>query len=210
MLQKTYVLKYQLSLLSGLHIGGGDDVFDIGGADSTVIKNPISGQPYIPGSSIKGKIRALLTYKDGQIRGDQFEITNPTVRSLFEPVEKDDSDSIQVTRAIFRDAVLTEESAATLQKFLGTGVFTEVKAENSINPLSGKAANPRFIERIPAGAEFTGEVVLQIFEGDDEEAMKKTILDGFQMLENNYLGGSGTRGYGRVQFHDITDGGENE
>ncbi|MEY8380839.1 type III-A CRISPR-associated RAMP protein Csm3 [Ileibacterium valens] len=209
MLKKVLKLNYQFVLKSGLHIGGGSDVFDIGGADSTVIKNPINQQPFIPGSSLKGKIRALLTYRDYTLtgQGDNLKMTmnDPDVLSIFAPVEEDAQDNrILITRGIFRDAVLTEESAEELQKYLGTGVFTEVKAENSIDPLKGKAANPRFIERVPAGAKFEGQILLQIFDGDPEEKMKAAIIDGLKMLENSYVGGSGTRGYGRIELlHDL-------
>ncbi len=204
MLKKVLGLNYRFVLKSGLHIGGGSDVFDIGGADSTVIKNPISGQPYIPGSSLKGKLRALLTYKYGKMSPDHtmLEISDPVLLSIFAPIEDDNTTDIRITRGIFRDAVLSESSASELQKYLGIGAFTEVKAENKVDPLKGKAEHPRFIERVPAGAVFEGQILLQIFEGDDEQTLKEHLLDGLKMLENSYLGGSGSRGYGRIEFLD--------
>lgn len=204
MLEKTLTLDYEFELLSGLHIGGGNDTFDIGGADSTVVKNPLTNEPYVPGSSMKGKIRALLTYVYGEIvntdKEPKLQISDPTILSLFQPLGEEYSHTIQLSRAVFRDAVLTKESAAHLQEYLGTGTFTEIKAENSIDPLKGKAANPRFIERVPAGARFKGQILLQIFEGDNEKELTSFLLEGLRLVEKNYLGGSGTRGYGRISF----------
>lgn len=209
MLNKILKLEYVMKLESGLHIGGSEDSFDIGGADSTVIKNPLNNRPYIPGSSLKGKIRALLTQKYGTLiqKGNEkysLEISDPTLKCIFTPLG-DGSEKegvLQISRAIFRDATLTEKSARVIQDYLGEGIFTEIKAENSIDPLKGKASNPRFIERIPAGALLEGEVILQVFEGDDEEKMKTYLLEGLNLLGMNYLGGSGTRGYGRISYPD--------
>ncbi|PJN81776.1 type III-A CRISPR-associated RAMP protein Csm3 [Thomasclavelia cocleata] len=79
------------------------------------------------------------------------------------------------------------------------GCFTEIKAENRVNPISGTSDSPRFIERVPAGAVFEGEIVLNVFKGDDKDKMMKTIKESLKLLELNYLGGNGTRGYGRVK-----------
>jgi CRISPR-associated protein Csm3 len=121
-----------------------------------------------------------------------------TMRNLFEPVDYGD-DSIQVSKAIFRDALLTDESRANLEKHLGSGVYTEIKAENKISLLKGKAESPRFIERVPAGAVFGGEILLQVFDEDNEEYFKAKLKEAINMLELNYLGAGGTRGYGKVK-----------
>ena len=203
MLECIYRLDFEIELLTGLHIGGSTDTFDIGGADSTVIKNPLTHEPYIPGSSIKGKLRSLLTQKYGKVslknKDPEMVLEKDEIRCLFEPVST--SDDLKVSRCIFRDAYLTDESKEELQKHLGLGTFTEIKAENSIDLLKGTAANPRFIERVPRGAKFSGEIVLQIYEGDDAERLKEVVNEALKMLELNYLGGSGTRGYGRVEIH---------
>lgn len=203
MLESVYRLDFEIELLTGLHIGGSTDTFDIGGADSTVIKNPLTHEPYIPGSSIKGKLRSLLTQKYGKVslknKDSEMVLEKDEIRCLFEPVST--SDDLKVSRCIFRDAYLTDESKEELQKHLGLGTFTEIKAENSIDLLKGTAANPRFIERVPRGAKFSGEIVLQIYEGDDAEQLKEVVKEALKMLELNYLGGSGTRGYGRVDIH---------
>lgn len=207
---KIYKVTFDLELMTGLHIGGSSDTFDIGGADSTVIKNPLTHEPYIPGSSIKGKLRSLLTQKYGKFNGKEKDIVfeddekGKTMRNLFEPVDYGD-DRIQVSKAIFRDALLTDESRANLEKHLGSGVYTEIKAENKISLLKGKAERkgeaegPRFIERVPAGAVFGGEILLQVFDKDNEECFKEKLKEAINMLELNYLGAGGTRGYGKVK-----------
>lgn len=201
---KIYKVTFDLELMTGLHIGGSSDTFDIGGADSTVIKNPLTHEPYIPGSSIKGKLRSLLTSKYGKFNEKEKDIVfeddkeGKTMRNLFEPVDYGD-DSIQVSKAIFRDALLTDESRANLEKHLGSGVYTEIKAENKISLLKGKAESPRFIERVPAGAVFGGEILLQVFDEDNEEYFKAKLKEAINMLELNYLGAGGTRGYGKVK-----------
>ena len=196
MLKQIYTLKINLKLLTGLYIGGTDNGFDIGGADTTVIKNPLTNEPYIPGSSMKGKLRSLLSYRYGKIENNTMAFVDKDLQKIFEPVE---SDEISMSRCIFRDFNLTEESKELLTSKLGPGTYTEIKAENKIGALSGKAESPRFIERVPAGAEFSGEIVLNAFDGDDVEKMEKFIYESLGLLEYNYLGGSGTRGYGRVK-----------
>lgn len=199
MLKKIYVFDYKLELVTGLFIGGNDNGFDIGGADSNVIKNPLTQEPYIPGSSIKGKLQSLLKYAHGKVEGDDIVLEDEEIQNIFKPVE---NKTPAITRAIFRDCKLTRKSSEELQSKLGTNVFTEIKAENKINAIKGTADSPRFIERVPAGAVFEGEIVLNIFDGDDEEKMKKTIEESLSLLEHNYLGGSGSRGYGRVSIKD--------
>lgn len=198
MLEGIYKLEVTLKLVSGLYIGGTDNGFDIGGADSNVIKNPLTKEPYIPGSSMKGKLKSLLKYHHGELNEkNDLIFSDDTITNIFEPVE---DSNVSITRAIFRDFILTRESVKELQAYLGLGSFTEIKAENSIDIIRGKAANPRFIERVPAGAMFEGEIILNIFEGDKKEKMMETIKESLKLLESNYLGGSGTRGYGRVEI----------
>lgn len=205
MLKNIYILKVSFELLSGLFIGGNNGGFDIGGIDNDVIRNPLTNEPYIPGSSIKGKLKSLLKYttKETKIKkittvDKDIVFTDDTITNIFGGLE-DDTDDVKISRAIFRDFKLTKDSKKELEDILGVGRFTEIKAENSINAISGIAKSPRFIERVPAGAIFEGEIVLNIFEGDDESKMKNTIKKALRLLEMNYLGGNGTRGYGRVK-----------
>lgn len=198
MLEGIYVLNIKLELLSGLYIGGNDSGFDIGGADSDVIRNPLTNEPYIPGSSLKGKLKLLLKYHIKEVDRTEKDIIfkDSNITNIFEPI---DEGNVKITRAIFRDLTLTKESKEELQNILGIGCFTEIKAENKVNPISGKSDSPRFIERVPAGAMFEGEIVLNVFDGDNKEIMMENIKKSLKLLEMNYLGGNGTRGYGRVK-----------
>ena len=104
-----------------------------------------------------------------------------------------------VTRGIFRDLRLTDDAKALLNRILGEGVYTEIKAENTINRFQGKAANPRFIERVPAGASFDGEIDILEFDGDPYEKIYQYLEEAIEMLNHHFIGGSGSRGYGQVR-----------
>lgn len=207
MLKKVHKFVLNVELISGMHITGSDDTFDIGGADAQVIKNPLNGEPYIPGSTLKGKIRSLLDYKYGEIitakNGTKDVVIsekNQLCLCLFEPNDQYDP---KITRGIFRDLTLTEESKDELKNILGDGVYTEIKAENKINRYEGKAESPRFIERVPAGVKFTGEIDVLEFDGDNYEKLKQYLIEGLQALELNFIGSSGSRGYGQVKVEYI-------
>ncbi len=205
-MKAKYIVSYHMTLETGLHIGGSNDNFSIGGIDNGVIKNPLTNEPYIPGSSIKGKMRSLveMAYAADELIKNNGEVTtkNQLITKLFGKAARQEKiNSFEVTRLIFRDAILTEESKKKLESHLGFRTFTEVKAENSINRLSGVASNPRFTERVPAGAEFAGEIIITTYDGDDEEKFLQTVRNGLQLIEDHYLGGSGSRGYGRVKVN---------
>jgi len=202
-------------LESGLHIGGGDSEMHIGGIDNQVIKEPLSNAPYIPGSSLKGKIRSLLEYYVGaniKTKGKPLQYSDLDEKSsedeenivkLFgtsgsEKNEGSFDNKFAITRAIFADASLTEESKKKLLTIVGK--YTEVKAENSIDRIKGTADNPRFMERVPRGAEFNFTVSLKTFEDDNVSSLQQTLLKGFKLLTLDALGGSGSRGYGRVSI----------
>ena len=106
-------------------------------------------------------------------------------------------------RVEFSDAYPTEESIRLLNKHLGEGIFTELKVENVINRITSESQNLRTNERVPAGVEFEGEITLDIYSNEDIELLKK-LITGLKLLENSYLGGSGSRGYGKVEFSEIT------
>lgn len=185
---------------TGLHIGGAKNSLDIGGLDSPVIKTP-NGVPYIPGSSLKGKIRTLLALKESAA---DFKYEPELLKKMFGYTgDNKEGKNAQKTRLIFRDAHLNVE--AFEEMFDGAVLetqFTEGKYENTIERTTGKTKNGglRQLERVPVGAQFEFEVIINAYDGDDLEAMENELLKGFEMLENNYLGGNGTRGYGKVKF----------
>lgn len=206
MKQLKYKVKIstKLTLLSGLHIGGGDSGIEIGGIDSPVIKiGTKEMQPYIPGSSLKGKMRCLLE----QIYGID-EIGGGTNNS--EKGEKGEkckeinnlfgySMDNMPSKIIVRDSYLTKESVELLKNCDLDMPFTESKSENTIDRVNG-TATPRQIERVPAGVSFDVEFIINVWDNDDEKKLIDLLKEGIRAIENDYLGGSGSRGYGQVEF----------
>ncbi len=202
-----------ITLESGLHIGAGDMDMKIGGVDNPVIKHPHTNEPYIPGSSIKGKVRSLLEMKSGLMTitdGAPVSINtlgkcDGTQKSECKKIlqlfgasgsESDDNRKLGPTRVSFADCPM---SRRWLQTCVDRNLaLTEVKSENSINRISGTAANPRFTERVPSDAQFDFSVTVKQMEGDDD--LVSFLLSGLKLLESDSLGGSGSRGYGRVRF----------
>lgn len=209
-LKKHMVFRGTLVCKSGLHIGGTEVGIEIGGAENPVIKDP-QGRPYVPGSSLKGKLRAMLEYKynkvgdDGKPCGCAQPLDKCPVCTLFGPHQKPTHD-LGPTRIVVRDAMLTPEWLKRWEDAKKEGVeFTETKTETMVDRRTGIAADRslRTQERIPAGTEFRVEIVLRVFEGDDEQKMKDYILEGIDLINKDYLGGSGTRGYGWVEIKDV-------
>lgn len=225
------IIKSKLQLVSGLHIGGSDDSMKIGGVDSPVIKREIVcnnegevsfdgvrkiTEPYIPGSSLKGKVRSLLEHYfrlidpngDGKVVDSKSKFGNSKKRDLIiklfgESAGNTDKKDITIPRAIFRDTYITKE---VRKAYLEDKVsLSEEKPENVIDRKTGTTLGGglRFIERVPSGVEFDFEVVIRSFDGDDKELLKDTILLGLKLLELDTLGGNGSRGYGKVKFSDI-------
>jgi len=204
---KILTLSGQIELLSGLHIGGGDDTMKIGGIDNQVIKDINTNKPYIPGSSLKGKMRSLLEWNlglvgigDGKPFGSKL-LKNPifndkTKKTKAENLIKifgasgEDAESFGITRISVGDCALIDEGLKT----------SEAKYENVIDRKSGTAQHPRQTERVPAGVKFSFNIRLKVIDGDDEQSLKTMIENGLELIENDYLGGSGSRGYGRVVF----------
>lgn len=215
-----------LELVTGLRIGAGDSEMHIGGVDNTVIKNPHTQSPYIPGSSLKGKMRSLLEWRSGAVKEgpldkkalDAADVKlKPEVKRILQLFGvgggdlKDDQAlacEIGPTRISFWDCNLNQ----TWEKQIREDNFalTEVKSENSINRISGVALNPRQTERVPAGAQFDFRLSIKQLEGDGEELLN-TVLQGLKLLELDSVGGSGSRGYGKVKFvHLKIDGADGQ
>lgn len=205
----------KIRLLSGLHIGAGKDRVEIGGIDNTVIKHPFTGEPYIPGSSVKGKLRFLLEWAFGNVREDghawgydnnqPVDPADPVLR-IFGNALKDWKGA--PTRLVVRDCPLSEEDR---KRFLeAPESFFEEKTEVLIDRISGKAhgnVGPRQTERVPAGVAFDCEMVFRLYDtGDGGERDLQCLnwtLQGLALLEQDALGGSGSRGYGRIAFENL-------
>ncbi len=232
---KILTLNGQIKLLSGLHIGGGDDTMKIGGIDNQVIKDINSGNPYIPGSSLKGKMRSLLEWDIGVVNLNRDKKNIKVDDRGKEAGKPFGSHYIYDEDKSFLDAVFNDGNKLTQAKNLiklfgdsysktdGTYGITrisvgdcklidvkeqktsEAKYENVIDRKKGTAEHPRQIERVPAGVKFEYNFRLKIFDNDDEKALKDMVKKGLELIENDYLGGSGSRGYGRVSFTNKAD-----
>ena len=196
-------IRAHLRIETGLHIGASSDFAPIGAVDSPFVRDPLSRQPIIPGSSLKGKLRTLLvrSMTEGYVL-HKVEDDSDEVRRLFGAALQGEGGG-KAARLQFFDLRM---SAASVERFTGMELETyigEIKWENTINRITA-AANPRQIERVPAGAEFDFRLVYNI-EHEDEVAEDMALLgDGLHLLQMDYLGGHGSRGYGRVSLHDFT------
>ncbi len=215
-LEGRVFLTFDVEAVTGMHIGGSETGIEIGGVDKTVIRDRLTNRPYIPGSSLRGKMRSLLEkyggLKQNQRIGQGYihscdridEYATCSVCQVFGvPGERDFS---LPTRLVVRDVLMTDESAAQLNATERTDLpFTEVKTEVSIDRVTS-AANPRQMERVPAGVHFgPAEMVYSIYSGAgcdprQDVARLKTIVEGLQLLEDDYLGGLGSRGSGKVRL----------
>lgn len=218
-LEGRIFLTFDLELLTGLHIGGTNANIEIGGVDKSIIRDVMRNRPYIPGSSLKGKVRSLLEKYNGLAQNQRIGqgyihscTENDTYLSCAVcqvfgvPGERDFGTP---TRLIVRDTHLNDEQATRLEKTARTDLpYTEVKTEVSIDRVTS-AANPRQMERVPAGVTFgPGQLVYSIYSGDSCDAAAdvahlRTLVEGLQLLEDDYLGGLGTRGSGRIALRQL-------
>ena len=255
-------LTSQLSVETGLHIGGGGENLDIGGLDKPVIRDPLTKYPYLPGSSIKGKLRSTLerllnkplnrpggsgtrryesddllngfteveeglfiAYEGastcqisrlfGSTGGSKFWMPIETAREEGLLENNSPTQTIQgqncvkinrgrnaPARLIIRDSHLIPESAAKLKQ-VDTGLYmTEWKFENGIDRVTA-AANPRQLERVPAGSKFQFELVYTVEDKDQAVEDLQNIAIALAILEDDALGGHGSRGYGKVRFQNF-------
>lgn len=201
-LLKKIFINTTITAETGLHIGGSNMGMEIGGADSPVLRDPITNIPYIPGSSLKGKMRSLLEKMSGRWgdKGGPCECGECDICRVFGvSAHKAKSPS----RLQVRDAFMVVESRQKLEQSSNTDMpYTEVKTEVVINRVTSEA-NPRQIERVPAGTSFKAELVLNVHEGDDEQRFLSLLEQGLHLVEDDYLGGSGTRGYGKVSIGQL-------
>jgi CRISPR-associated protein Csm3 len=174
-----------ITLETGMHIGGSEVDLDIGGIDSAVAKDKKTRRAYIPGSSLKGKLRDLIARAKGfiNIKNDSGEVL-----SLFGK-GADNNGGRNFGHLIVRDSFNIVEKQEQFEE----------KAENWIKRDTGKAT-PRNIERVVKGNRFELDMILDIYTNDNVIKLLETLRLGFRLLEHDYLGGSGTRGYGKVKF----------
>lgn len=217
--KKLHEIKAVLEVVTGLHIGAGRDTVEIGGVDSPVIRHPHNQQPYIPGSSIKGKLRSLLEWalhkvqEDGTPYGTKLKNlpAGDVILRTFGVTSDEWRDG--PTRVIVRDAHLQKE---WLDEKMRAGLpMTEDKTEVVIDRIQGKAAGigPRTVERVPAGAKFELEILFKEFSvngdnGRQDRVCLNRLIEALKLLEQDCLGGSGSRGYGKVRITNLRINGE--
>ena len=190
-----------LEVKTGLHIGGSSDYAPIGAVDSIFIRDPLTKEPIIPGSSVKGKMRTLLAkVRDGagiaKEPGDDEEV----VLRLFGSAKKE---HILLSRLQFADSFIDDHAKVKFSTMDTDTYLGEVKFENTINRATS-VANPRQIERVPRGMTFDFRLVYNIEDENELAEDMKVLADGFRLLQLDYLGGHGSRGYGRVGFSHFT------
>ena len=223
-LTKICLIEGCIELVTGLHIGAGSEEMHIGGTDNPVVKNPVDRRPYIPGSSLKGKMRSLLEWHAGTvgetdgdpigfryasgIEDEKKRTRAENILKLFGGAPERDRDDAFVrrigpTRLAFWDCPIDEDWIKQMDD--RSVSYTEVKMENVIDRIGGGARDPRSNERVPAGARFHFRLTMRVH--DDEELFPE-VLRGLCLVQLTGLGASGSRGYGKVKFRDLTRDGE--
>ena len=208
------IISGTLETLTGLHIGASKENMEIGGIDAPVVRDPVTREPYIPGSSLKGKLRSLLEKSlikepNRDIGGVKIHVCptkedslNCFVCRVFGSTGKKEGDregSNFPARLIVRDSYLTPESKEKLSE-IDTGLqYTEWKFENAIDRVTS-AANPRQLERVPRGAKFEFEMVYNVENTSQIEDDLKNLKLAIDLLQMDSLGGHGSRGYGKVEI----------
>ncbi|MGQ9634951.1 MAG: type III-A CRISPR-associated RAMP protein Csm3 [Bryobacteraceae bacterium] len=221
-LVKICTITGTIETVTGLHIGAGKESIEIGGMDNPVIKHPHTGEPYIPGSSLKGKLRSLLEWALHKVEPDGAVWGSDNRREL---PDTDEDEILRIfgtthkswnggpTRVSIRDCHLTERCRKSIHE---RGLqFTEEKTEVVIDRIQGKAAGnigPRKTERVPAGMEFDLEIQFRVIDNRDggrrDMECLNRLIEGLKLLERDALGGSGSRGYGKVRFRNLAVNGK--
>ena len=216
-LVKKIFISGTITAVSGLHIGGSNTGLSIGGVDNAIVRNPLNNLPYIPGSSLKGKMRSLMERIENKIgpalggsvkHGPYKDINDPdtNIPKIF-GIAADSDDKTEsniseepVSRLIVRDCSLTDTSVGKLGKMVGADMpYSEVKTEVVIDRITSRAM-PRQIERVPAGISFNMEMILNIYQSDAEKELLNDLLKALCLVQDDYLGGSGSRGSGQVKI----------
>ena len=236
-LRSIQKLEGTIEVITGLHIGAGNVEMRIGGTDNPVIKNPVNGQPYIPGSSIKGKMRSLMEWYFNLV-----DVFSHKPVSFGKPVNYDSikileerNDYKRANRArdilmLFGGAPMGSRDEKFLQEIGPSRLsfwdcplnsnwiesvkqrsisLTEMKMENSIDRITGVALNPRNTERVPAGAHFDFQLTIRNHDDQNDAKIRDLVFKGMKLVELTGLGGSGSRGYGKVKFSKLSLEGEN-
>lgn len=229
------ILQGVIRTLTGLHIGTSKEVLEIGGLDNLIVREPVTQEPYIPGSSLKGKLRSLLEKKVAPERSsadptlffldpkqrqngmgrnigrrgypvnihvcpnNEKAVVCPVCRLFGSSAAQDESGSNFPSRLRVRDAFLTTYTKTKLEAAETDLLYAELKFENALDRITA-AANPRPIERVPPRSDFAFEIVYDVESQADVQPDLENLLLTMSLLEDDALGGSGSRGSGKVKF----------
>jgi len=230
---KIKEIPIEVTVLTGLAIRGEKETFEVGGLDNPVLRvvykntksnGEIKRIPIIPGSSLKGKIRCELVRKYRLYKEVEKEEEEEEEEDIGEDLDKDPKIGNKIKRLfgtqarrgrlIFSDLLPTNETLEYWDELerrdLTFDYGTETKMENSIVRSSGKAINPRTMERVVVGSVFKG-LITYIVENEGEMQEDLEFLEeGLELVAKTYLGGCGSRGYGRVKIKIEYDGSTKE
>lgn len=194
------LIQAELTVETGLHIGGSNDYAPIGAVDSVFVRDPFTRQPIIPGSSVKGKMRTLLAKARNGARMVQSPVEDEkVVRRLFGATGEK---QVLLSRLQFSDLFINRKAERKFEKLDTDTYMGEVKFENTIERGTGTAM-PRQIERVPRGTTFDFRLIYNIENEEELNEDMEVLAQGFRLLQLDYLGGHGSRGYGRVSFSDF-------
>jgi CRISPR-associated protein Csm3 len=213
--QKIVRLTFEINCVEGLRIGGSGGGLEIGelvDANLSAIREPGTGEFYIPGSSLKGKLRSVLEKESGKEHpkypGEPCGcgLRSCKICTMFGAHKKKDPESAP-TRIVVRDARMSAESLrAQKQRELASEPDVEIKTENTVNRRTGTAQDPRSGERVLPKTIFDGEILVHIYEGDDASELTKFVRHGLGIIQDaSSLGASGSRGYGKVRFDKLVE-----
>ena len=193
------LIQGDLTIKTGMHIGGGSDYAPIGAVDSPFIRDSLTQEPIIPGSSLKGKIRTLLArYRSEEHIVNSIDKDDDVIKRLFGSTRPQ-----TISRLQFQDLFISEETKLLFESIDTDTYMGEVKFENTINRVTS-VAMPRQIERVPAGTKFAFKLVYTLIDKDEAEEDLQILRTGLELLQLDYLGGHGTRGYGRISIDNVT------
>jgi len=211
------IISAKLHLKSGLRIGATDTGIVVSSVN-TIIRDPITNKPYIPGSSIKGKLRSLFEkahacdqhYPVQKIKihvctNESDYLKCPVCPIFGIPADEPDLRKFSIstpTRLVVRDAHLNPNSEKELKARNLDSELSELKTEVAIDRLTSHAV-PRTQERIPAGTVMDFEAVFSFYDDPNDIKHFLNFRQALLLLEQDYLGGSGSRGYGQVVFKNI-------
>lgn len=187
-----------IEVVTGMHIGGSEAFAAIGAIDSPVMKDSITNLPMIPGSSLKGKMRTLLAKKYNE-KPVKPEDDAENITRLFGSSKSNKDRKVAASRVLFSDMVLSNEQELRDKEVAG---LTEVKFENTIIRTTA-IANPRQIERVIRGAKFDLDIIYEATEENDIVEDMELLAEGMKLLQYDYIGGHGSRGYGKIKFTDV-------